>query len=53
MVEVASRRGSVRAEARVGDILPGHVFMPFHYGYWDEADSDRYGPDGRRGRRTS
>ena len=36
MVEVESRRGTVRAPARVGDILPGHLFLPFHYGYWDE-----------------
>ncbi len=35
-VEVASRRGSVQARARVGDIEPGNVFIPFHYGYWDE-----------------
>ena len=35
VVEVATRRGTVRAAARVGDIEPGHVFVPFHYGYWD------------------
>ena len=34
-VEVSSRRGTVRGPVRVGDILPGHVFIPFHYGYWD------------------
>ena len=22
---------------QVGDILPGHLFVPFHYGYWDAA----------------
>jgi anaerobic selenocysteine-containing dehydrogenase len=38
-LEVASRRGTVRAPARVGDIEPGHAFLPFHYGYWD-ADGD-------------
>lgn len=38
MVEVASRRGAVRAPARLGGIGPGHVFIPFHYGYWDEDD---------------
>ncbi|HJQ32512.1 MAG TPA: molybdopterin dinucleotide binding domain-containing protein [Pyrinomonadaceae bacterium] len=37
VIEVASRRGTVRAPARVGRIEPGHVFIPFHYGYWDEA----------------
>jgi hypothetical protein len=47
MVEVASRRGKVQAKARIGDVLPGHVFIPFHYGNWDEPESDHYGPDGR------
>jgi anaerobic selenocysteine-containing dehydrogenase len=40
MVEVESRRGRVQAPARIGDIDPGLVFIPFHYGYWD--DPDRY-----------
>jgi ferredoxin-nitrate reductase len=35
-VRVTSRRGSVTAPARVGDIEAGTVFIPFHYGYWDE-----------------
>jgi predicted molibdopterin-dependent oxidoreductase YjgC len=39
-VEVASRRGSVRAPARVGGIERGLVFLPFHYGYWDEGGED-------------
>ncbi len=46
MVEITSRRATVRATAQIGDILPGHVFIPFHYGYWDDPESDRYGPDG-------
>jgi len=37
-VEVGSRRGHVQVEARIGSILPGHLFMPFHYGDWDETD---------------
>jgi len=37
-VEVSSRRGTVRGPARIGDILPGHLFIPFHYGYWDETN---------------
>jgi ferredoxin-nitrate reductase len=41
MVEVASRRGRVLEPARVGDIEPGLVFIPFHYGYWDKADRPR------------
>ncbi len=38
LVEVTSRRAAVRVKARLGDVLPGHVFIPFHYGYWDEPD---------------
>jgi predicted molibdopterin-dependent oxidoreductase YjgC len=34
-VTVRSRRGSVSARARIGDIESGSVFIPFHYGYWD------------------
>jgi anaerobic selenocysteine-containing dehydrogenase len=41
MVQVESRRGSAVAPARLGDILPGHVFMPFHYGYWEGEDRRR------------
>ena len=41
MVEVSSRRGKVMAPARIGDILEGHVFVPFHYGYWDSEDRPR------------
>ncbi len=24
--------------ARITEILPGHVFIPFHYGYWDDGN---------------
>ena len=41
MVEVESRRGRVLAPARVGDIPEGHVFVPFHFGYWDEPGRPR------------
>src|SRR4051812_4217214 len=40
-VEIASRRGTIRVPAKVGGILPGHVFVPFHYGYWD-AETQEY-----------
>src|SRR5947209_2726895 len=33
LLEVASRRGNVRAPAKVCDIIPCNVFIPFHYGY--------------------
>lgn len=41
MVEVESRRGRLQAPARIGDIEPQHVFVPFHYGYWDDPDGNR------------
>jgi ferredoxin-nitrate reductase len=41
ILEVETRRGRVRAPARVGDILEGHLFIPFHYGYWDAEDGGR------------
>ncbi|MGP4113588.1 molybdopterin oxidoreductase family protein [Streptomyces sp. 4N509B] len=44
LVEVTTRRGSVRAAARVCDIRDGVVFLPFHYGYWDRPSGS--GPDG-------
>jgi anaerobic selenocysteine-containing dehydrogenase len=44
-VRVASRRGAVEVAARVTEGRPGAVFVPFHYGYWDEAEGAE--PDGR------
>ena len=41
MVEVNSRRGRIRGPARIGGILDGHVFVPFHYGTWDDASRPR------------
>ena len=41
MVEVVSRRGRVQELAQIGDIEPGLVFIPFHYGYWDKSDRPR------------
>lgn len=38
MVEVATPRGSVVAACRVSGIRDGVVFVPFHYGYWDDPD---------------
>jgi anaerobic selenocysteine-containing dehydrogenase len=48
LLEVSSRRGTVTAPARIGDILPGHLFLPFHYGYWDDPQQEHGGPAGRR-----
>lgn len=41
MIEVVSRRGRVIEKAAIGEIEPGVVFIPFHYGYWDESDRPR------------
>ena len=41
MVQVESRRGMLRAPARIGGIAPGLIFIPFHYGYWDQPDRPR------------
>jgi anaerobic selenocysteine-containing dehydrogenase len=35
-VRVESRRGAIEGAARIGGILRHHVFVPFHYGYWDD-----------------
>jgi ferredoxin-nitrate reductase len=37
-VRVGSRRGVVELQATLTDIIPGHLFIPFHYGN-DEAAS--------------
>ena len=39
-VRVQSRRGSVEGRVSIGDIADGHLFIPFHYGYWDDEDGD-------------
>ncbi|KRV48553.1 molybdopterin oxidoreductase [Wenjunlia vitaminophila] len=41
LVEVTTRRGSVRGRLRVTAIRDGMVFLPFHYGYWDAPGGDR------------
>jgi anaerobic selenocysteine-containing dehydrogenase len=45
LVEVESRRGKVRAPARVGDVEAGVVFLPFHYGSWDREPGRPDDPD--------
>jgi ferredoxin-nitrate reductase len=44
LVRVESARGRLEAKARLSGIREGVVFAPFHYGYWDEAESSE--PDG-------
>jgi ferredoxin-nitrate reductase len=41
LIEVESRRGKVMEPARIGDIIQGTLFIPFHYGYWDHPDRTR------------
>jgi anaerobic selenocysteine-containing dehydrogenase len=43
LIEITSPRGTIRAAARIGELRPGTVFVPFHYGYWDSSGSR---PDG-------
>jgi anaerobic selenocysteine-containing dehydrogenase len=44
LVAVETPRGRVEVPARVTGIREGVVFVPFHYGYWDEhGDSERDG----------
>jgi len=40
-LRATSRRGVAEAPARIGDIEPGTLFIPFHYGYWDDPGRPR------------
>ena len=40
-VEITSRRGKVVEPAKIGGIKKGLVFIPFHYGYWDNPERSR------------
>jgi anaerobic selenocysteine-containing dehydrogenase len=40
LVAIRSRRGEVRAKARLSELVRGHLFLPFHYGYWDQPTND-------------
>ena len=37
-VRVTSARGSVEGPARITEIREGVVFVPVHYGWWDQPD---------------
>jgi anaerobic selenocysteine-containing dehydrogenase len=43
-VRVESPRGAIEVRARIGQVMTGAVFAPFHYGHWDPdrltADSE-------------
>lgn len=38
-VRVETPRGFVEVRARITEIRAGTVFLPFHYGYWDEGSA--------------
>jgi ferredoxin-nitrate reductase len=40
-VEIETRRGVIIVAARIADIPQGQLFVPFHYGYWDEPNRPR------------
>jgi anaerobic selenocysteine-containing dehydrogenase len=44
LVRIESARGAIEVPARLTVIRPGAVFVPFHYGYWDQPGGS--GPDG-------
>ncbi|MFJ7905190.1 molybdopterin oxidoreductase family protein [Streptomyces sp. NPDC096198] len=37
LVDVSTRRGTLRGRLRVTGLRPGLLFVPFHYGYWDTS----------------
>ncbi|MFW6074755.1 MAG: molybdopterin oxidoreductase family protein [Chloroflexota bacterium] len=45
LVRIESPRGHIDARARITAIRPGVVFLPFHYGYFDEESGSH--PNGR------
>jgi anaerobic selenocysteine-containing dehydrogenase len=38
LLRVSTSRGSVQARLRISGIRPATLFLPFHYGYWDQED---------------
>ncbi|EMY33307.1 hypothetical protein D477_015611 [Arthrobacter crystallopoietes BAB-32] len=44
LAEITTPRGSVRAQVRISGIRDGVLFLPFHYGYWDNDGG--HAPDG-------
>jgi anaerobic selenocysteine-containing dehydrogenase len=40
-IRLTSRRGSIEAQATIGDIEAGQIFLPFHFGYWDNPERAR------------
>ncbi|MFF3071749.1 molybdopterin oxidoreductase family protein [Kitasatospora sp. NPDC057904] len=44
MAAVATARGTVAARVRITGIREGLLFLPFHYGYWDQEPDLADGP---------
>ncbi|NJQ00348.1 molybdopterin oxidoreductase family protein [Streptomyces zingiberis] len=42
LVRVVSRRGEIEAPAVCDGVRRGVVFVPYHYGYWDQAEPGRH-----------
>ncbi|WP_269811160.1 molybdopterin oxidoreductase family protein [Kineosporia rhizophila] len=47
VVRVESPRGAIQVRARVGQVMRGAVFAPFHYGSWDLDALDSTGSSGQ------
>ena len=49
-VSVESPRGAINVRARIGQVMAGAVFAPFHYGHYDpdDARAGRRAPAGQR-----
>jgi hypothetical protein len=41
LVEVETRRGKIQGPVAIAQVAPGHLFVPFHYGYWDKPEHAR------------
>jgi predicted molibdopterin-dependent oxidoreductase YjgC len=47
LLRVSTPRGEVTARLRISGIRPGVLFLPFHYGYWDEPGGHQPEEHGR------
>jgi predicted molibdopterin-dependent oxidoreductase YjgC len=47
LVRVMTPRGEVTEKLRISGIRRGVLFLPFHYGYWDEPGGHEPGDHGR------
>jgi anaerobic selenocysteine-containing dehydrogenase len=52
-VRVESPRGAIEVRARVGNVMTGAVFAPFHYGHWEPETAPDSGADQPEGHRDA